>query len=302
MRFLDRPVTVEVPATSANLGPGFDCLGLALDLRDTLTATSSGDLDVAIDGEGADELPRDEQHLVVRAMHAAWDRMGFRPTGVQLRCVNRIPQSRGLGSSSAAIVGGIMLARALVERGTDNLDDAAALALANELEGHPDNVAPALLGGFVVCGQDRRDGDDEVWAARLAVEPTISATAFVPPYGVHTEVARGLLPDAVPHHDACANTGRAALLVAALTGSPEHLLIATEDFVHQQYRRPAMPESLDLVERLRAAGMAAFVSGAGPTVLALHAGAPAADELARWCPPQWRSLPLAVGVPGARAF
>ena len=157
-----------------------------------------------------------------------------------------------------------MLARSLVEGGADAFDDAAALSLASLIEGHPDNVAPALLGGFVISG---RTGD-EVWAQQSPVDPSISAVVFVPPHGVHTDVARGLLPATVSHADATANTGRAALLVAALGGHPQQLWRATEDFLHQQQRLPAMPESLALVAELRGRRVPAVVSGAGPTVLA----------------------------------
>ena len=168
----------------------------------------------------ADEVPLDERHLVVRSMRATFAAMDVSPPGLHLACTNRIPHSRGLGSSSAAIVGGIVLARALVEGGADAFDDAAALSLASLIEGHPDNVAPALLGGFVISG---RTGD-EVWAQQSPVDPSISAVVFVPPHGVRTEVARGLLPETVPHADAAANSGRAALLVAALGGTPRAAL------------------------------------------------------------------------------
>jgi homoserine kinase len=295
--FVQGPVTVTVPATSANLGPGFDCLGLALDLRDRLVGEVTGaGLHVEVSGEGAGEVPGDETHLVVRAMRAAFDAMGARPPGLRLECTNVIPHSRGLGSSSAAIVGGIVLARALVDRCGEGvvLPDDAALVLANELEGHPDNVAPALLGGFVVSGQ----AGAEVWAQRCPVHPSVGAVAFVPPTGVRTEVARGLLPAEISHHDAVANTGRAALLVAALGHAPDLLLRATEDFVHQRHREPAMPESLALVRRLRADGVPAVVSGAGPTVLALTTAGE--DELAARAPAGWRVLRLAVDAAGAR--
>ena len=267
MAFVPGPVTVEVPATSANLGPGYDCLGLALEVSDTLVGEVVGDgLEVTVDGEGED-LERDESHLVVRAMRAAFEAMGEQPPGLRLSCTNRIPHSRGLGSSSAAIVGGIVLARALVADGARMLDDGQALSLANRIEGHPDNVAPALLGGFVISGQ----AGEAVWAQNAPIDPSISAVVLVPPYGVRTELARGLLPDVVPHADAAANTGRAALLVAALGGRPALLLRATEDFLHQQQREPAMPESIALVAELRARGIPAVVSGAGPTVLAFVA-------------------------------
>jgi homoserine kinase len=289
------PVTVQVPATSANLGPGFDCLGLALDLHDTLTgeAAESG-LVVEVEGEGAGSLPLDETHLVVRAMAAAFAMAGVGPAGLRLECRNAIPQARGLGSSSAAIVGGLALARALLDDGASLLPDTTLLALANRLEGHPDNVAPALFGGFVVCGQD----DEDVWAEQAPIAPEVSAVVFVPPDGVSTEAARGLLPTQVPYAEAAANTGRAALLVAALGHAPQRLLRATEDFLHQEYRAPAMPESLALVHDLRADGLAAVVSGAGPTVLVLTVDGP--DRLLPRCPAGWTAYPLQVDHAGVR--
>jgi homoserine kinase len=293
MGFAPGPVTVEVPATSANLGPGFDCLGLTLELTDTLVGEVVPDgLEVRVEGMGAEEVPLDEGHLVVRAMRAAFDALDVRPPGLRLTCTNRIPHRRGMGSSSAAIVGGIVLARALVEGG-ERLDDAVALALANRIEGHPDNVAPALLGGFVISGQ----AGQVVWAQQSPVDPSVSAVLFVPPSGVRTEIARGLLPDSVAHAAAAANTGRAALLVAALGAHPEHLLRATEDFLHQQQRAPAMPESLALVGELRARGIPAVVSGAGPTVLAFVTDD--AEAVAALGPAGWRTLSQGVGRPGA---
>ena len=195
MELVEGTVSVGVPATSANLGPGFDCLGIALELTDTLVAEVVPDgLEVHVAGEGVDEVPLDEHHLVVRSMRATFAAMQVSPPGLHLSCTNRIPLRRGLGSSSAAIVGGIVLARALVVGGAEAFDDAAALSLASLIEGHPDNVAPALLGGFVICG---RNGE-EVWAQQSPVDPSISAVVFVPPLGVHTAVARGLLPESVP--------------------------------------------------------------------------------------------------------
>lgn len=296
--FVDGPVTVAVPATSANLGPGFDCLGLALDLHDLLTGevVASG-LEVEVVGEGAGTLPRDERHLVVRSMRAAFKVLGVEPPGLRLRFENRIPQSRGLGSSSAAIVGGLALARALVVGG-ERFDDHSLLYLANQLEGHPDNVAPAVVGGFVVAGQDVVSGQTaEVWAISAPISRSISAVAFVPPTGVSTEAARGLLPEQVPHAVAAANTGRAAMLVAALAGAPDQLFRGTEDFLHQEFRSSAMPESFALVTALRADGLAAFISGAGPTVLVLVAdGADLADR----CPAGWARYALAVDRLGVR--
>ena len=286
--YVEGPVVVSVPATSANLGPGYDALGLALDLRDRLVGevTDRGTV-VEVTGEGAAELPLDETHLVVRAMQVAFDEMGERPPGIRLRCDNVVPHARGLGSSSAAIVGGIALARALVAGGTLLLDDDAAFRLAARLEGHPDNVAPAWYGGFVVSG---RGDDGEFWAVPSSVDPRVSAVVFVPPTRVATEEARRLLPASVPHADAAANAGRAALLVAALAGRPEHLHLATRDLLHQDYRRPAMPASLDLVESLRAQGAAAVVSGAGPSVLVLCAGCDV-DALLAAAPSGWQRAP-----------
>jgi len=294
-RFVDGPVVVSVPATSANLGPGFDSLGLALDLRDRLTGEVVGSaLDVEVAGEGAGGVPLDESHLVVRAMRAAFAEMGEQPPGLRLRCDNTIPHARGLGSSSAAIVGGIALARALVAGGRLLLDDDAAFRLAARLEGHPDNVAPAWYGGLVICGREQ-----DWYAVPAAVDPRIDVVVFVPPDPLSTELARGLLPESVPHADAAANAGRTALLVAALASAPEHLLAATRDYLHQGYRRAAMPASLDLVDSLRADAIAAVVSGAGPAVLAFCAGCDA-TALARRAPSGWGARRLEIDRAGVR--
>lgn len=300
MTFVDGPVRASVPATSANLGPGFDTLGLALDLRDELEAEILPEgLVVDVSGEGAGAVPLDERHLVVRSMEAAFDRLGQRPSGWRLSCTNRIPHARGLGSSSAAIVGGVWLARELVAGGRLLLDDVGLLDLAAEIEGHPDNVAPALLGGFVIAGQDT---GGPFWAVPGSVDPRVSAVVFIPPTPVSTEAARGLLPAVVPHADAAANAGRAALLVAALSGRPEQLLRGTADRLHQDYRQPAMPESHALVAALRADGIPAVISGAGPTVLAFSDGVAttASAALLERCPAGWRGLDLAVSTDGAR--
>lgn len=299
MTFVDGPVRVTVPATSANLGPGFDALGLALELRDDLEAeVTPGGLAIEVSGYGEGEVPLDERHLVVRAMRATFDRLAVTPPGLRLTCKNVIPHARGLGSSSAAIVAGVWLARELVAGGHLLLDDTALLDLAAQIEGHPDNVAPALLGGFVIAGQD---ADGSFYAVPGSVDPRVSAVVYVPTTPVSTEAARGLLPAEVPHGDAAANAGRAALLVAALDSRPEQLFRATEDRLHQQYRRPAMPESLALVEALRHDGVPAVVSGAGPTVLAFADGigtTTTASLLGR-CPAGWDAHALAISSVGA---
>ena len=267
MSFAAGPVAVRTPASAANLGPGFDALGLALTMHDRLEAEVLDDgLDVVVNGEGADDVPRDRTHLVVRAMDAAFDVLGEQPAGLRLTCDNTIPHARGLGSSSAAIVGGIVLARALVEGGEDRLDDAAAFQLASDLEGHPDNVAAALFGGFTIAWLD----DAVASAQRLDV--TARVTVLVPPESVSTEAARDLLPDRVSHRDAAANAARAALLVGALTGDPTHLLAATEDFCTSRTGPRRCPQTYELVQGLRSAGVPAVISGAGPTVLAFGRG------------------------------
>ncbi|GLV51803.1 homoserine kinase [Thermobispora bispora] len=266
-------VVVRVPATSANLGPGFDSLGLALDLHDEVEAalTDTPGARVEVEGEGADELDRGEDHLIVKVMRATFDRMGVpQPAGIRLHCVNRIPHARGLGSSSAAICAGILAARELAAgrgAGRERLPDAEVFALATEIEGHPDNVAPCLSGGLTIAWTDR---DGTVRRVRLDPHPDVRPVVLIPAFRLATAEARRLLPASVPHADAAANAGRTALLIAALTQRPEAdlLLAATEDRLHQDYRAPAMPRTAELVRRLRAAGVAAVVSGAGPTVLA----------------------------------
>ncbi|GAB3871226.1 homoserine kinase [Dactylosporangium cerinum] len=291
MALLSTPVTVRVPATSANLGPGFDALGLALSLHDEVEARIAGDgVTVEVTGEGAGDLPGDESHLVVRAMRRVFDELGERPAGLALRCRNHIPQARGMGSSSAAIVAGVTLARALVRDGAERLDGHDLLRIAAELEGHPDNVAPCLLGGMTIAWTE------DSGAAAVRVEPAASIRpfVFVPQERGLTEVARAALPATVPHADAALNAGRAALLVHAITVDPSHLFVATEDRLHQGYRAPSMPGSADLVAALRTEGVAAVISGAGPSVLALATGGWAPSPL-----PGWRVLPLDVDLVGA---
>lgn len=291
MNFVDRPVTVRVPASSANLGPGFDAFGLALDLHDEVCArVVDGPVRVAVTGEGADDLPADERHLVVRAMWTTFEALGSPPAAVELTCHNRIPQARGLGSSSAAIVAGVLLARALVRDGGRRLSDADALALAAQIEGHPDNVAACLLGGFTIAW----GGTTSAQAVKLVPDPVVRPVVFVPAQPGLTATARAALPSSVPHHDAAHTAGRAALLVHALTAAPEHLYAATEDRLHQGYRAAGMPGTAALVDKLRAAGVAAVVSGAGPTVLALSPVPAGFDPGVEFV---WREL--AVDVAGA---
>lgn len=294
--FVTGPVQVSVPATSANLGPGFDSLGLALDFRDVVTAeVIDAGLDIKVTGSGEGEVPLDDTHLVFRAMRLAFKEMGSEVPGVRMHCRNQIPHSRGLGSSSAAIVAGVCAARALVAGGSLLMDDDATFSLAAAIEGHPDNVAPAMYGGFTIA----RSEAGTFHATVVAVDPRVHVVVFVPPNPVETRVARGLLPDVVPHAEAAANAGRAALLVAALSRQPELLLAATEDFLHQRYREPAMPESLRFVKELRADDIPAVVSGAGPTVLAF-ADASNREEIRSRVPVGWRALALPIDRDGVR--
>ncbi len=281
MGWTEGSVRVRVPATSANLGPGFDALGLALTLHDDVHAwISESGLSIEISGECAHLARAGEGHLVVQAMRAAFAATGGQPPGLGLRCTNRIPHGRGLGSSAAAIVAGILAARALAESGPGDpgaLDQAGALlGLATELEGHPDNVAACLNGGLTIAWT----ADGQPRTVRLEPLSSIRPVVCVAPSPVRTHVARGLLPELVPHQDAAANAGRSALLVAALTQraadqdqaanlSAVTLLAATEDWLHQGYRASAMPDTHALVRGLRDAGIPAVVSGAGPSVLAL---------------------------------
>jgi homoserine kinase len=271
MGWAEGTVRVRVPATSANLGPGFDALGLALTLYDEVEARICGPgLSIEVSGEGADLADADEAHLVVQAMRAAFDHTGGQPPGIALHCVNRIPHGRGLGSSAAAIVSGILAARALAGQDRGALPDEAAFWLATSLEGHPDNVAACLVGGLTIAWTTA----GQPHMARLEPLAPITPVVCVAPAPVGTDLARGLLPDTVPHRDAAANAGRSALLVAALTrrsgcqpGGTDALFDATEDWLHQDYRASAMPQTHDLVRRLRGAGLPAVVSGAGPSVL-----------------------------------
>ena len=254
-----RAVTVEVPATSANLGPGFDCLGLALDWRERvrLEVTGAG-YALEVTGEGAELLPRDETHLILRSALVGLADLGVSAPGLRLSCHNTIPHGRGLGSSSAAIVAGLAAAWALTGRPLD-------LSWLVRHAGHPDNVAAATYGGFVLA----YDGPDGLAVVRGRLADGLAAVLFVPTTPVATSAARGLLPAEVPHGDAAANAGRAALLVHALAADPELLPEATRDWLHQDYRQRAMPESYALMEDLRGAGHAAVIGGAGPSVLVL---------------------------------
>ncbi|MGH3794897.1 MAG: homoserine kinase [Pseudonocardiaceae bacterium] len=258
-------VTVRVPASTANLGPGFDALGMALALYDEVeVALAPSGLRVEVHGEGAGEVPTDERHLVVRALRAACVLLGYRPGGLVLHCRNAIPHSRGLGSSAAAAVAGVLAGYGLAGKEPDE----AVLGLAAGFDGHADNAGASLLGGLVIAW---REGES-FRATRLEPHRDLAPVLLVPDTTSRTDVTRGLLPAEVPHAVAAFTAGRAALAVHAFTQVPALLLAATEDLLHQPYRRPAYPPTARLIDELRAAGVPATISGAGPTVLALPAG------------------------------
>ena len=295
---------VRVPATCANLGPGYDALGLALAWYDDvgIEVVETG-LAFDIGGEGADTAPRDESHLIIRTLLSTLDELGTSAPGLRLSSTNRIPHGRGLGSSAAAICAGVLLARALAARVGLLKPDSWTLATAAGIEGHPDNVAPCLLGGLTVAWtSDDPGGGPIAHGVSLTPVTELRPVVFVPPFASSTHEARRLLPRHVSHADAAFNAGRAALLVAGLTACPDLLVAATEDRLHQPYRAPAMPHSAELMARLRAAELPAVVSGAGPAVLVLAASAAAADLAATMAPPGWTVARIAVDPAGATVF
>ncbi len=253
-------VTVRVPATSANLGPGFDSLGLALGMYDELTLRATAEPGLRIQAYG--DVPTDETNLVVQAARAGFAASGEQPIGLELAYTAHIPHARGLGSSAAAICAGVTAALAL----NAVHDRSLALEIAHGIERHPDNVGAAIYGGLTVSWVEDHQ---KARAVRLVPAPGIVPVAFIPQSRTSTAASRGALPEVVSHADAARNAGRAALLVAALTSSPRELLAATEDRLHQQYRLRQLPAGEALVARLRAAGVPAVLSGSGPTVLAL---------------------------------
>jgi homoserine kinase len=299
-------VSVRVPATSANLGPALDCAGLALTCYDTVAfSVEPTGLSVELSGIGAGDLPTDESHLVVRAFRAACDELDWTPSGLRVVAENGIPQGRGMGSSAAAVVAGVLGAWALCPD-VETIDLNAVLRLTTAMEGHPDNVAACLEGGLTLSWGTERGP----MAVSLEVHEDVLPVVLVPDATLSTELARGLLPDVVPHADAAFNAGRSALLVHALAHEPALLMEATEDRLHQPQRAAAMPESAALVERLRAASQAAVVSGAGPSVLVLarrtvmdadeEPGAHELRAITELAPPGWSVLPLDVDQRGAR--
>ncbi|MCF8552434.1 MAG: homoserine kinase [Candidatus Planktophila sp.] len=299
--FKAQPVQVQVPASSANLGPGFDCLGLALNMHDRYMAQVMDEpgVDIDVTGEGVASIPTTDKNLVIKAMHKGFDFLGGRPRGIALRQLNVIPHGRGLGSSAAAIVGGLALARALVLGGNERMSNEDMLNIANEMEGHPDNVSAAIFGGANLAWQESQRGHVVAQSLNFDVDPRIGALAFVPSTEFSTSKARKMLPESIPHGDAVKNSSNVAVLVQALQNRPDLLLGATEDYLHQSYRKDAMPNSFALMVKLRSAGVAAFISGAGPAVLVLHTGGESeAAELERAAGDKFQMIALGISRTG----
>ena len=298
---------ISVPATSANIGPGFDCFGIALELRDRYAAQVLDDetFDVDVTGEGADEVKKDAKNLVIKSMLRGFEHMGAKPRGIALRALNVIPHGRGLGSSASAIVGGLALARSLVLTSEQYMSDEELITLATELEGHPDNVAAAFYGGATLAWSESKTSSvgetkNIGRAVSLRVDDRIKALLLVPNNQLATAKARKLLPEIIPHQDAVLNSSRTALLVHALAERPDLLFIATEDLLHQKYRAQAMPKTIALVEKLRGAGLAAVVSGAGPSVMVLYSGAEDEIDQLESVAPGFTAMKLAIAKTGAQ--
>lgn len=268
---------VSVAASSANLGPGFDSLGLALGRYDDIVVeTAAAGLVVEVEGEGAGEVSDDHDHLVVQAIRRGLAAAGADASGLIVRCRNTIPHSRGLGSSASAVVGGLAIANGLVEQADlPVLTESQLIQLSSEFEGHPDNASASVLGGAVVSWIEPSEGPGPpvYRAARLRLHPDIRLFSAVPQVRSSTAETRVLLPEQISHAAARFNLSRAALLVVALTDRPDLLMAATEDVLHQPQRAAAMPASAEFMQVLRANGVPAVLSGAGPSVLALSPGA-----------------------------
>lgn len=262
---------VTVPASSANLGPGFDTLGIALSLYDTVEVevTNSG-LEIEIFGEGAEDLPRDGSHLVVKAIRSALNAADVSAPGLRVVCNNNIPQSRGLGSSASAAVAGVAAGNGLAGF---PLTEQQVVQLSSAFEGHPDNAAASVLGNAVVSWTTVPvDGHSlpEYKAVTVDVHKDIKATALVPNFHASTQAVRRVLPSHVTHGDATFNVSRTAVQVVALQNYPELLWEGTRDRLHQPYRADVLPVTSEWVNRLRNRGFAAYLSGAGPTAMVLH--------------------------------
>ena len=266
-------IRVKAPATTANMGPGYDCLGLALDVWNPLEieVLKGGEPVVEVTGEGADELGTGRDNLIYRAMEFLFQDVGEDMPAVRINCDNAIPIARGMGSSAAAIAGGLVAANYLCSQEYTAND---LLEMAATIEGHPDNVAAAVLGGMQLVIMDQTDEGNRLYTVPVNVPPELHAVVFVPQVRISTKDARAVLPEKVSMADAVHNMGRVGLLVAAMaTNHPEYLTVATQDRIHQPYRQPLFPAMKVIFQAaLDAGAMGVFLSGSGSTVLALTKG------------------------------
>ncbi|WP_345912386.1 homoserine kinase [Janibacter sp. LM] len=297
-------VTLRVPASSANLGPGFDCVGMALGVWDecTVTVTQEPGLVVEVAGSGSESVPRDESHLVVRTLITAWQHLDVPvPTGLRLSATNTVPHGRGLGSSATAIVTGVAAAHALAVRGGalagEEIDLEVVNTIAAALEGHPDNSSASVYGGATLSVTTAGSPMPRTRTVPLRLHEDIVPVVLVPDATLSTHTARSVLPEVVPLGTAAANSARTGLLVHALTAAPELLVEATTDLLHQEARRPSYPTSMALVDALRGAGYAATISGAGPSVLVLTTHE-RVDGVAPLVPAGWQVLTPGVPTEG----
>ena len=300
-------VRVRVPASSANIGPGFDSIGLALGIWDEYVVAVSAEpgLRIDVEGEGAGELPCDERHLVHRSMLRAWEQLQVQsPAGLDLSCRNAVPQGRGLGSSATAIVAGIVAAQGLCDIATGRasaeggFDHAFTNNLAAAIEGHPDNASASVFGGMTLSWADDVE-PGLIHSVQLEVMGDVIPLVFVPAAQLPTAIARAVLPDQIPLGLAALNSARVGLLVEAVTRRPELLLAATREWLHQEPRRASFPDSMTLLDALRGKGHAAVISGAGPSVLVLTTPDQVEDARAQADQLVWRVLEPGMPVTGA---
>lgn len=300
-------VRVRVPGSSANIGPGFDSIGLALGIWDEYVATVTAEpaLVIDVEGEGAADVPCDQRHLVHRSMVAAWAQLGVRtPAGLHLSCRNVVPHGRGLGSSATSIVAGVVAAQGLWDiasgrHGADlSVDRTFANNLAGALEGHPDNSSASVFGGMTLSWADDLE-PGQIHSVRLEVSGDVIPLVFLPAHHLSTAIARAVLPTQVPHGVAARNSARAGLLVEAVSRRPELLLPATREWLHQEQRRASFPDSMALLDTLRGKGHAAVISGAGPSVLVLTTRAQLDDARALADTSVWRVLEPGIPSVGA---
>jgi homoserine kinase len=300
-------VRVRVPASSANIGPGFDSIGLALGIWDecVVTVTSEPGLRIDVEGEGAGEVPRDKLNLIHRSILAGWQELHVRPPdGLHLSCHNSVPHCRGVGSSATSIVAGVVAAQGLCDIATGRehadggFDRAFTNNLAAALEGHPDNSSASVFGGMTLSWTDDVD-PGQIRTIRLEVSADVIPLVFLPAATLSTASARAVLPAQVPHDSAARNSARAGLLVEAVTRRPDLLLAATREWLHQEQRRAAFPESMAFLDELRGQGHAAVISGAGPSVLVLTTPGRLGDARAAGDPSVWRVLQPGIPATGA---